>query len=98
MPHFMILGRDGPEGLALRPQHRPAHLENLKPFADAGRVIHAGPILDEDGSPRGSLIVLEAESLEAAKAIATSDPYVVNGIFDSVEVIETKVVFPEPAD
>jgi len=96
MPHYMILGRDGARGLELRKLHREAHLANLKPVADAGRVIHAGPVLDDSGSPCGSLIVFEAESLEAAKGFAATDPYVTQGIFESHEVLETKIVFPGP--
>jgi uncharacterized protein YciI len=29
---FVIIGHDGPEGAALRPKVRPAHLENLRPL------------------------------------------------------------------
>ncbi len=43
----------------------------------------------------GSLVVFEAESLEDARAIAARDPYVVEGIFESHEVHETRVVLPE---
>ena len=29
---FVIIGHDGPDGAALRPKVRPAHLENLRPL------------------------------------------------------------------
>ena len=41
MPLFVLIGRDGPQGLALRKQCREAHLENLRPLAEAGRVRYA---------------------------------------------------------
>jgi uncharacterized protein YciI len=86
-----MIGHDAPESKAKRPVHRPAHLEHLAPLAAAGRVPLAGPLTD--GS--GSLIVLEAESLEAAWAIVARDPYVVNGVFNRVDVHPFMQVFPK---
>jgi uncharacterized protein YciI len=94
MALFVLIGRDGPEGLALRARHRDAHLANLQPLVEAGRVRFAGPIRTADGQPCGSVVVFEAADLAAARAIAESDPYAVEGVFTSVEVRETIQVFP----
>ena len=94
MPLFVLIGRDGADGPALRKQHRDAHLANLRPLADAGRVVYAGPLLDEAQQPCGSLIVFEAESLDAARRFAATDPYVVHGIFASHELFGSRQVFP----
>jgi uncharacterized protein YciI len=40
------------------------------------------------------LIVLEAEDLGEARRIAENDPYLLEGVFESVEVHGTKAVFP----
>jgi len=95
MPLFVLIGRDGPDGLALRRRHRDAHLANLQPLVEADRVRFAGPIRTEDGNPCGSVVVFEAADLAAARAFAETDPYAVQGIFPSVEVRETLQVFPE---
>ena len=96
MPLFAITGTDGPDGLAKRPSVRPRHLEHLRPISQAGRVVVAGPLFADDGkTPRGSLIVLEAASLEEARALAARDPYVVEGVFASVDVRPFAKVFPE---
>jgi uncharacterized protein YciI len=95
MPLFVLIGRDGPDGLALRRRHRDAHLANLQPLVDAGRVRFAGPIRTENGNPCGSVVVFEAADLAAARAFAETDPYAVQGVFASVEVRETLQVFPE---
>jgi uncharacterized protein YciI len=95
MPLFVLLGRDGPKGLELRKAHREAHLENLEPLDQAERVRYAGPLIDAGGSPCGSVIVFEADDLESALSFAAADPYVVEGIFESWEVIETRQVFPK---
>jgi hypothetical protein len=94
VPLFAWIGRDGPRGAELRPLHRPAHLARLEPLARAGRVVHAGPLLDAAGQPCGSLIVFEADDLAAAHALAAADPYVTAGVFASFEVLETRRVLP----
>jgi uncharacterized protein YciI len=96
MPLFALIGRDAPGAPELRKRHRPAHLEHLRPLARAGRVRFAGPLLD-GGVPVGSLVVFEAESLAAARALAARDPYVVHGVFASHELRETRDVLPELA-
>ena len=93
MPLNALIGRDGPRGPELRARHRDAHLANLEPLDD-GRLRFAGPLRREDGSPCGSVVVFEEESLAAARARALSDPYVVEGVFESFEVLETLQVFP----
>jgi uncharacterized protein len=95
MPFFVMIGGDGPNGAALRPAVRPRHLAHLEPFSQAGRVVFAGPIFEDDGrTPRGSVIVFEAADLAEARAIAARDPYVVEGVFDRYEVRPSTRVFP----
>jgi uncharacterized protein YciI len=94
VPIFAIIGWDGPRGAELRPLHRPAHLARLEPLARAGRLRHAGPLLDAAGRPRGSLIVAELDDLAAARALAAGDPYVTAGVFERHEVWETRTVLP----
>jgi hypothetical protein len=91
---FVLIGRDGVQGAALRKLHREAHLANLHPLAEQGRVVYAGPLLDDAGAPCGSVVVFHADSLAAARAFAATDPYVVHGIFARWEVLASKQVFP----
>lgn len=88
---FAIIGYDAPDAKEKRPQHRPAHLEHLRPLAAAGKVRLAGPLTDGTGS----LIILEAESRGAAWELISRDPYVVNGVFSHVHVHPFVQVFPE---
>jgi len=94
MPLYAMIGRDGPRGAELRKLHRPAHLAGLEGLEAAGRIRHAGPLLDDAGAPLGSLILFEAASLDEARGVAARDPYVVEGVFASHEVLETRIVFP----
>jgi uncharacterized protein YciI len=88
---FVIIGFDGPDGEAKRKIHRPAHLANMEPLDQVGRVVLAGPLTDKTGS----LIVIEADSLEEAQTFAKNDPYTVHGVFERVEVHPFTQVFPK---
>jgi len=88
---FVILGYDGPEGEAKRKIHRPAHLANLEPLAQQGRVILAGPLTDKTGS----LMVLEFESQAEAEQFANQDPYVIHGVFERIEIHPFLQVLPK---
>jgi len=79
---FVIIGHDGPQGAALRPKVRPAHLENLRPLVESGKLLIGGPFTD--GS--GSLMVVEMESEAAALEFASNDPYTKEGVFERIEV------------
>jgi uncharacterized protein YciI len=92
MPLYALIGYDGPRGAELRKLHRAAHLEGIDELFAEDRIHHAGPLLDEGGAPVGSLILFEAETLDAARQIAAADPYVSEGIFERHEVYETRVV------
>ncbi|HTM43812.1 MAG TPA: YciI family protein [Polyangiaceae bacterium] len=95
MPLFTLIGRDGPHGLELRKTQRDLHLQKLRPLSAQGRVKFAGPLRNEAGEPKGSVIIFEAADLREAKAIAAADPYTTSGVFETVEVFETLQVFPE---
>ena len=89
---YVIIARDVPNSIALRPTVRPRHLEYLQPLVDQGRVVFAGPhpaIDSAEPGPAGftgSLIIAEFESLERARAWSAKDPYVLEGVFGEVEI------------
>ena len=86
---FAVICRDKPGALPVRLENRAAHLAHIQA---SGVVEMAGPFLDEAGQMTGSLIVLEVESLQAAKDWAGADPYALAGLFDSVTISEWKKV------
>jgi uncharacterized protein YciI len=91
---FVILGKDGPDGARKRPLYRPAHLQRLEAWSQLGKVILAGPLTDKTGS----LIVVEAESLEEVQTFAKDDPYTVHGVFQEVTIHPFSQVFPKTHD
>ena len=88
---FVIIGWDSPEAQDKLPINRPKHLERLKKLNEQGKLICAGPFADK----AGSLIIIEADSLEEAETFAKEDPYVSEGIFQRTEVHPFKQVIPE---
>ncbi|WP_374635669.1 YciI family protein [Paracoccus sp. (in: a-proteobacteria)] len=88
MPLFAVICRDQAGKLQTRLDTRDAHLAFLK--AQPGLRM-AGPLIEE-GEMRGSLLVVEAETLTQVKDWAAGDPYKAADLFASVEVIEWKKV------
>ena len=84
MPLFAMIAKDKPGTGELRTATRPVHMEHLKAMGD--KLVLAGALLGADGNPEGSLLVLEADDFEAAKATLLADPFIAEGIFGSVEV------------
>ena len=66
---YALICTDKEGGMDLRVETRPAHLEHLKTYSD--KIRFAGPFTSEDGAAMtGSLLVVEAASMDEAKAIA----------------------------
>ncbi|TWB51988.1 hypothetical protein FBZ98_105474 [Rhizobium sp. ERR 922] len=93
---FAFVCKDKPGHLNVRMETRPAHLEHLNKLNAEGTLKMAGPFLDAEGKPNGSLVIVEAESVEAAKALADADPYTKAGLFESVEIKPFNWVFNNP--
>ncbi|PQA88058.1 YciI family protein [Hyphococcus luteus] len=90
MSQFILLCRDKPDSVALRMETRTEHLKYADSFGE--RLMLAGPMLNENGDPVGSLIIVEAKDEQAAREIADNDPYAKAGLFASVDIIPFKTV------
>ena len=89
MPVFTLLCHDKDDGLATRMETRPVHLDYI---ASAGeQVLLAGALLNEAGEPAGSLLIIEAEDANAAKAFADNDPYAKAGVFNKVDIAPYRI-------
>jgi uncharacterized protein YciI len=89
--HFVVLGRDREEG-ELRRRHRAAHLEHVATRQQL--IVYAGPLLDQ-GHMVGSLFVFEVPDRAALDACLAEDPYFAEGIFETVEIWESRWMVPE---
>ena len=79
-----FVGLDRPNSLDRRVALRPEHLKHLESLGDA--LIMAGPFLDDKEQGVGSIVVVEAESLDAGRDILNRDPFVREGLFDQMTI------------
>ncbi len=93
---FAFLCTDKPDSLQLRMDTRPQHVAYLNALNAAGTLKIAGPFLDADGKPNGSLVVVKASDIDEARQIAAGDPYAQAGLFAHVEVKPYNWVFNNP--
>jgi uncharacterized protein len=91
---YTLICTDKPNGLELRMKVRPAHLAFLESLGD--KLKGAGPFVDGEGKPTGSLVIIAADSLADAKAIAARDPYAIEGLFADVEIKPWKWLIKNP--
>ena len=89
---YSIVGTDIENSLQARLSARPEHVGRLKQLVEQGRLILAGPNPAIDSSDpgsagfTGSIIIAEFDSLENAQSWANQDPYLLTGVYASVEV------------
>ncbi|CAG4889850.1 YciI family protein [Paraburkholderia saeva] len=83
-----VITRDHPGSTALRAQTKGRHVVHLDAAADGLRVLQTGPLLDETGAEVGSLLILEAGSIDAVQAFMKADPYSQAGLTAQMEIRE----------
>jgi len=82
---YALICTDKPDSLAIRMANRPDHVAYLETLGEM--LVFAGPFIGEDGTTMdGSLIVIEATSLDTARAIAAGDPFAKAGLFATVDI------------
>jgi len=97
---YSIVGTDVKNSLQARLAARPAHVDRLKALVDQGRLVLAGPNPAIDSSDpgdagfSGSIIIAEFDCLADAQGWADLDPYLLTGVYASVEVKPFNQVLP----
>jgi uncharacterized protein YciI len=89
--NFVVLGRDPPGGEP-RARHRADHLCYVEGHQD--KIVYAGPLIEE-GRMVGSLFVFGLPDRAALDAYMDGDPYFNPGIFETVEIWESRWMVPE---
>ena len=87
---FIVKAYDGPNMLEKRMAVRPRHLEGM---AKLGKhIVCAGGILDEEGKPKGSVLVMEFEDRAALDDYINNEPYVLENVWQNITVETMNVV------
>ncbi|MGH7907948.1 MAG: YciI family protein [Candidatus Binataceae bacterium] len=87
---FAVIGKDSARAAELRPQFREQHLQYLRPSVEEKRIVLGGPFTD--GS--GMLVVMEMDSEQAVKDFFANDPFIKNGVVESVDIRPFRKVLP----
>jgi uncharacterized protein len=90
---FALICTDRPGGLETRLATRPSHLAYLETYA--ARLVHAGAMLDIDGRPCGSLLLVDVADRAEAEGFAAGDPYAKAGLFESTVIRPFRAVFKD---
>lgn len=93
---YALMCKDKPGSLDLRMSNRPAHVDYLNSLEASGVLKMAGPLLDDEEKPMGSLLVISAGDIKEAEAIAAGDPYAMADLFASTEIRAFNWVFKNP--
>jgi uncharacterized protein YciI len=94
---FAVICKDKPGNLQVRLDTRPEHIAFLEGLNGEKKLAFAGPFLDAEGKPNGSLVVVEAPDMAGAQALSATDPFAKAGLFESVEIRPWNWTFNKPA-
>ena len=87
---FIITAHDGENMQEKRMEVRPRHLEGVARLSS--HIICAGGILDDEGRPKGSVLVMEFDDRTALEEYLAGEPYMTEHVWESVEVEPMNVV------
>ncbi len=88
---YIVIGKDK-EGGEARRRHRADHLTYVE--GQQHLILYAGPLLEE-GRMIGSLFIFDVPDRAALEAYMAEDPYFNPGIFETVEIYESRRMVPE---
>lgn len=94
---FQITAYDGTDDGALerRMAARPAHLSNIQKISR--HVLCAGGLIDKTGKPIGSFLTMEFEDRAALNEYLKTEPYILQGVWQKVDVQPCNVVIMDGA-
>ncbi len=87
---YIITAYDGENMLEKRMEIRPRHLENMTRVK--GKVLCAGGILDEEGTMKGSMLVIDFAEKADLDDYLQNEPYIKEKVWEKVHVENMNVV------
>jgi uncharacterized protein YciI len=81
---FALVALDRPNSVERRMAIRPEHLKHLDALGE--QLVLAGPFLNEKEEGVGSIVIIEADTLEEAHEMFNRDPFVRENLFDQVTI------------
>ncbi len=91
--HFLLIARDGIDEKALerRLASRERHLASIARLRAEGRALYGAALIDEDGTMRGSVLIMDFESRQEFDRYLKDEPYVTGKVWQDIEVKPCRV-------
>tara|TARA_B100001248_G_C27312074_1_gene422503 strand:- start:700 stop:972 length:273 start_codon:yes stop_codon:yes gene_type:complete len=83
---YLITCKDKKNSLNLRLSTREKHIKYLKKIKN--KLILAGPILDKNNEPRGTVLIIDFDKLSDVKKFVSNDPYSKVNLFREIKIIK----------
>lgn len=88
--HYLVIGRDHPDGLEKRQQHRKAHLEGAKKLKEEGKLLYAVAMI-ESAKMIGSVMVMNFATEIELNEWKAAEPYITGDVWVQVEITECAI-------
>lgn len=85
---FKITAYDGTDhdALSRRMRVRPRHLENMLKVMGNNKVLCAGGITNDEGTPIGSFLIMDFQSRELLDKYLETEPYITEKVWQNIKV------------
>ena len=87
---YLITCTDKENSIDLRLSTREEHIKYLKKIKK--KLILAGPILDKNDNPVGTVLIVDFDNLNAVKKFLNEDPYSKVNLFNDIKIVRFKKV------
>jgi len=86
---FLLIAYDGtdPGAFERRMRVRPEHFDKIAVLKKRGEFLLGGAILDDKGQMIGSMIVYDFPDRAALDRRLKEEPYIINGVWEKIEIM-----------
>lgn len=93
MAHYLVIGRDGQDEHALdrRMSNRENHLAGAKELKEKDQFILGGAMLSDDGTMKGSAMVVSFDTPEELQAWLDREPYIAGQVWATYEIYPFRI-------
>lgn len=88
---FIVTGTDFPNSLDKRMATRDAHIAHIESMKAAGKIAFGAARLNDAGQMKGSVLVCVCDSRQELDEWLDKEPYIKNGVWESVSIEECKL-------
>jgi uncharacterized protein YciI len=88
---FLVLARDAQDSYEQRLALRDRHVAQARDLQQAGNLVYAAALLNDQARMNGSMMVFEFETRAGLDRQLERDPYMLGRVWQDIEVFQCKV-------